>query len=165
MPPVILRLTQSAVETAIVVVLLALGGLIVYDSVQLGSGWGQQGPQPGFFPFILALMMLAGTLAVLLMSVRKPDRQPFFQVSQEVVDLLKVGLPIVALVAAMPWTGLYITSGLYMTFFMAWYGKFRWYQALAGGLALPTILWLFLRVGFNIAMPMSIFYRTGALPF
>jgi hypothetical protein len=48
---------------------------------------------------------------------------------------------------------------------MAWYGKFRWYSALAGGIILPVVLWLVLREGFNISMPMSVFYRSGTLPF
>jgi hypothetical protein len=48
---------------------------------------------------------------------------------------------------------------------MVWYGGFRWYQALAGGILLPAVMWLTLREGFNISMPMSMFYRSGILPF
>jgi hypothetical protein len=48
---------------------------------------------------------------------------------------------------------------------MAWYGKFRWYSALAGGIILPVVLWIMLREGFNISMPMSALYRSNILPF
>ena len=164
-PPIWLRTTYSGVETGVIIVLIALGGVIIYDAVRLGPGWGAQGPEPGFFPFVLAILMVGGALALLFMSVRRPNRRPFFEVSQEVEDLLKVGVPILATVAAIRWAGLYITSGLYLAFFMAWYGRFRWYEALAGGIMLPVILWLLLRQGFNISMPMSVFYRTGILPF
>ena len=165
MPPFWLRLTYGAVEIAVAALLAALGGLIIYESVRLGPGWGEQGPQPGFFPFTLAILLAAAALGVLVKSVKAPDTQPFFEVQQEVTDLLKVGIPIFVAIAILRWAGLYITSGLYVTFFMAWYGKFRWHEALAGGIALPVILWLVLRHGFNIAMPMSVFYRMGVLPF
>ncbi len=48
---------------------------------------------------------------------------------------------------------------------MLWYGRFRWYQALAGGILLPLAMWMTLREGFNIAMPMTVFYHKGILPF
>jgi putative tricarboxylic transport membrane protein len=41
----------------------------------------------------------------------------------------------------------------------------RWYEALAGGILLPLIMWLALRQGFNIAMPMSVLYTAGIAPF
>jgi putative tricarboxylic transport membrane protein len=48
---------------------------------------------------------------------------------------------------------------------MAWYGKFPWYQAILGAVMLPVVLWLTLRYGFNLNMPMSVFYRSGYVPF
>ncbi len=165
MPPIWLRTTYSAVEFGVSIVLLALSGLIISDAIRLGPGWGEQGPQPGFFPFVLAICVLIGAIGVLWINIAKPDRRPFFDVPQEVEDLLKVGAPVLVAGAIIPWTGLYISAGLYIAFFMAWYGKFRWYAALAGGVLLPAALWMTLREGFNIAMPMSMFYRTGVLPF
>jgi putative tricarboxylic transport membrane protein len=166
MTPIWLRTTHRAVEVATVVVLIALGVLLLWESLRLGPGWGEQGPQPGFFPFVLTIMMLIGTLGVLYVNAyRHPDTRPFFEVSEEVSDLLKVGIPIAVAVFAIRWLGLYATSGVYLAFFMAWYGKFRWWQAILGGILLPLSLWLLLRWGFNIPMPMSVLYRQGILPF
>ena len=165
MPPFWLRVTYGAMELAVALLLVLLGGLILNEAFRLGPGWGDQGPQPGFFPFVLSIVMTLAALGVLVKSWKVPDSQPFFEVQQEVTDLVKVGLPILAAIALLRWAGLYVTSGIYIAFFMSWYGRFRWYEALAGGIALPVILWLVLRHGFNIAMPMSVFYRTGVLPF
>ncbi|HEX2256132.1 MAG TPA: tripartite tricarboxylate transporter TctB family protein [Afifellaceae bacterium] len=160
-----MRTSHRAVEIATAVVLVLLGVLIFWESLRLGPGWGVSGPQPGFFPFVLTLMVLIGVLGVLYVNIyRHPDTRPFFEVSQEVTDLLKVGVPIFFAVLAIRWLGLYITSGLYLAFFMAWYGKFRWWQAILGGILLPLIMWVVLRQGFNIAMPMSMFYRMNILP-
>ena len=165
MPPILLRISHNAVEIGATIVLLALGGLVFYDAIRRGPGWGESGPQPGFFPFVLTFFMVIGAAGVLVQCVMKPDRRPFFEAPREIEDLLKVGIPIVIAVLAIRWVGLYVTSGVYLALFMAWYGRFRWYQALAGGILLPGVMWMTLREGFNIAMPMSMFYRSGTLPF
>jgi hypothetical protein len=166
MVPIWLRTTHRQVEIGAVVVFLLLGALVLWDTIRLGPGWGESGPQPGFFPFVLTILLVLGTLGVIYVNIyRHPEGRPFFEVSQEFSDLLKVGIPILVVVALIRWLGLYITSGLYIGFFMAWYGKFHWYWALAGAIILPAVLWLVLREGFNISMPMSVLYRRNILPF
>ena len=166
MEPIWMRTTHRQVEIGTIVVFLLLGILLLFESMRLGPGWGESGPQPGFFPFVLTILLVLGTLGVAYVNIyRHPESRPFFEVSQEVTDLLKVGIPILVVVALIRWLGLYITSGLYIGFFMAWYGRFRWYWALAGAILLPAVLWLTLRYGFNISMPMSVLYRRNILPF
>jgi hypothetical protein len=166
MVPIWLRTTYRQVEIGAVVVFLLLGALVLLDTIRLGPGWGESGPQPGFFPFVMTVLLVLGTLGVIYVELyRQSDTRPFFEVSEEVADLLKVGIPIVIVAFVIRWLGLYAGAGLYIAFFMAWYGKFRWYSALAGGIILPVVLWLVLREGFNISMPMSVFYRSGTLPF
>lgn len=166
MTPIWMRTTHRAVEIGFIIVLLFLGVAIVNESVRLGPTWGESGPQAGFFLFVLSIAMILGTLGVAYVNAyRTPDMRPFFEAPQEVEDLLKVGLPIIALVLLIPLLGMYVSAGVYLAFFMAWYGKFRWYSALAGGIILPVALWMTLREGFNISMPMSAFYRSSILPF
>lgn len=113
----------------------------------------------------LTVLFMLGTVSVFLYALLKPDERPFFEVKQEVVDLCSVGLPIFATVFLINWLGIFVTSGLYLGVFMFWYGRFPWYSALTGGLLLAVILWLMLRVGFNISMPMSALYYKNILPF
>ncbi len=166
MKPIWLRASIWHVEIAVVVLLLGLSALLVRESLELGATWGVSGPDPGFFPFVLTALVLIGLAGVIVSDIfLQPNHKPFFEAQEEVTDLLKVGLPILAVVFLMRYLGLYLTSGLNIAFFMAWYGKFRWYEALAGGVILPVALWLMLREGFNISMPMSMLYREGILPF
>jgi len=160
-----LRMSHHAVELSVAILFIALGGLVFYDAIRLGPGWGESGPQPGFFPFVLTLAMTLAAVAILILASRNPDRQAFFEVSHEIDDLLKVGTPILIAIIAIPWLGLYITSGVYLGLFMALYGRFRWYSALAGAILLPAIMWFTFREGFNISMPLSVFYRMDILPF
>lgn len=166
MAPIWMRTTHRAVEIGLVAIFLILGAVIVAEAVELGPTWGESGPQAGFFLFVLAIAMILGTIGVAYINAyRNPDMRPFFEAPEEVEDLLKVGLPIFALVLIIPLFGMYMSAGIYLAFFMAWYGKFRWYSALAGGIILPVVLWIMLREGFNISMPMSALYRSNILPF
>jgi putative tricarboxylic transport membrane protein len=79
MPPIWLRLNYATMEAAIAIALLALGGLVLYESIALGPGWGEQGPEPGFFPFVLTLAMILGALVVLYPALVRGDRRAFFE--------------------------------------------------------------------------------------
>jgi putative tricarboxylic transport membrane protein len=164
-PPIWLRTTINTVEVVVAILLLVLCAVLLNESLRLGAGWSTHGPNAGFFPLVLTILAIIGTLGVLYTAYRAPDRRPFFEVNQEIVDLLKVGLPIFGAVLLIRWLGIYATAGVYLAFFMAYYGKFRWYSVLAGGILLPAAMWFLLFRFFNIPMPMSMFYRQGILPF
>ena len=164
MTPFWLRTKTATVEYAVCAALLGLGVVLFNEAIRLGPGWGEQGPRPGFVPFVLTTMMVVGAIGVAITNYFKPDLRPFFEVSQEVVDLLQVGLPVFLVVYLIPWLGIYITAGLYMGFFMAWYGRFRWQVALVGLVVFPLVLWIILSKLFGLPLPMSVFYRQGLLP-
>ncbi len=58
--------------------LLAAGGLLVlWDSLRIGVGWSTDGPQSGFFPFWLALALLACCASIVVQAIRRGDHTPF----------------------------------------------------------------------------------------
>lgn len=159
------RVKIKTIEISAAVLFFAFGALIFYKCLELGAGWTYAGPEAGFFPIVLTVLILIGSASVLYSAVRHPNNEPFFEVSQEVVDLLKVGLPVLFSIALLPYLGIFIVSGLYIGLFMIYYGDFKWWQAAFAGILLPVILWFLLRQAFNLAMPMSWLYSEGVLPF
>lgn len=139
-------------------VLLAI--LVIVEAVELGPGWGKAGPQPGFFPFSLALVMGVGSLVALVQALVRRDSSPFFEVRQEVVDVTKVGIPLAVAIGSISFLGLYIVTVLYIGLFTAWYGGFRWYASFGAGLVSAAALYLGLERGFLISMPKSMWYGT-----
>ncbi len=158
------QITVKRVEIVVCLLFIALAGRVIWEGVRLGPAWGETGPQPGFFPFALALVLLAGALGALISAARQRDSEPFFAAPEEWIDLLKVGIPSGIAIGLISWLGLYITSGLYVAFFVAWYGRYPWYLWLLAGVVVPVVLYALLRYGFNISMPMSPWYRQGILP-
>jgi hypothetical protein len=159
------KVSLNAVGVGVVLLLLALGALIFNEAVRLGPGWTYSGPQPGFFPLIMTVAMITGALGTLLYCIFKPDRRPCFEASHEVINLTLVGAPILLLIIAMQWLGLYIASGIYIALFMIFYGRFHWWAGILGGAVFTTVLWVMFARLLNVPMPMSAFYQSGALPF
>jgi len=48
-------------ELAVAGVLMLLGALVVFDSLRIGMGWADDGPQSGYFPFYIGAMLLASS--------------------------------------------------------------------------------------------------------
>ena len=63
-------------DLATAVVLMAAGVLVVWDSLRLGIGWGSDGPQSGFFPFWLAVVLLVSCAAIAWQAWRQGERGP-----------------------------------------------------------------------------------------
>jgi putative tricarboxylic transport membrane protein len=158
------RFTLRHAEVLAGVAFVALAILVVWQGFDLGPGWDDSGPQPGFFPASLALLMGLGGVAALWAAVRSRDETPFLEVRQEAVDLIAVGIPAALAVASVPVLGLYIMTTVYIGAFAAWYGGLRWYFTVPGGLAGALVLYWALERSFHIPLPKSIWYGTW-LPF
>lgn len=152
------KLTLRQMEFAVGAAFLAVAVLAAVEGARLGPGWGDTGPQPGFFPFTLAVLMGAGALGAIVHAARHATADPFFEVRQEIVDLAKVGAPMAVAIALVPTVGLYLMAGLYVAFFSWWYGRFAWWSALVSGAAVLLALYLVLDVGFRLPMPRSVWY-------
>jgi putative tricarboxylic transport membrane protein len=162
------NVTYARAEVATAAAFVMIAAFAAWEGIGLGPGWGENGPEPGFFPFALATIMGLGGLALLVRhlvpALRASASSPFMEDRLEAVELTRVGLPILAAFAAVPLLGLYITAALYVWLFAWWHGRFRWYTSLAAGLVTSVVLFALLSQGFRIPMPQSIWYGTH-LPF
>ena len=157
------HLDPRKAEIVVGLLFVALAAVIIRETVRLGAGWGSSGPQPGFFPTLAALVMGLSALVVTARAVRAPGKA-LFDSREQAVDVLKVGVPIAAAVIALQYLGFYLMTALYVSLFAAWYGRYRWYVALAAGLLLPVALFFTFERGFRIPLPKSVWYG-DALPF
>jgi putative tricarboxylic transport membrane protein len=128
-------------EIVTAAVLMLLGIIVIFDAVRLGLGWGPNGPQGGFFPFWLALIMVLCCAAIIVQAIlHEPGKR--FVSREQLGPVLKVLWPAVAAVAVMQYLGLYVASALYMGFYMRWVGRHSWITVftLAIGISVATFL-------------------------
>jgi putative tricarboxylic transport membrane protein len=143
---------MRAAEIVTASVLMLLGGIVLFDAVRLGFGWGADGPRGGFFPFWLALIMVIACGVILAQAVLG-DRGKSFVSREQIESVLKVLWPAVAAVALMNFVGLYVASGLYMGFYMRWVGRHSWGTVVAIALGLPIASFLIFEKWFLVPMP------------
>jgi len=133
-------------------VLMLLGGVVLFDAVRLGFGWGPDGPRSGFFPFWLALIMVVVCGVILVQAARDGQGKSF--VSRDQLDsVLKVLWPATAAVALMHFVGLYVASALYMGFYMRWVGRHSWVTVAAIALGISIGSFLIFEKWFLVPMP------------
>ena len=118
-------------------ILAAAGALVLADAVRLGTGWGADGPQSGFFPFWLA---------------RRASPYPFVT-RQALGPVLAVLVPAAGFVVLTQAIGLYVASALYMGFYMRWIGRHSWIAVVALGIGFPVITFLVFEKWFLVPMP------------
>jgi hypothetical protein len=138
--------------------LLFLSTIVMYDALRLGSGWGSEGPQSGFFPFWLAALLAAVSLVLLLQAWRSRSEKPFVTRDQ-FIPVLKVLGPLAGFILVTdppgPWSGLglYVAAGLYLAFYMRWVGRHDWRTVVALATVVPVITFLIFETWFLVPMP------------
>ncbi|MGU0872459.1 tripartite tricarboxylate transporter TctB family protein [Pseudomonas aeruginosa] len=107
------------VEIGLALFTAALGAIVMYGSQDIGIGWGDSGPEAGYFPFYIGLLLSAASLGNLLLALcRWRALGTSFVARTAFRRVLAVFLPIAAYVAAMPFAGIYLASALFIAWFM-----------------------------------------------
>jgi len=138
--------------------LMLLSGIVIYDALRLGAGWGIEGPQSGFFPFWLAALLAAVSIVLFFQTWRRRSQEPFVTV-ERFAPVLKVLGPLAGFVVLTdppgPWSGLglYLAAGLYLGFYMRWVGRHDWRTVVALATAVPVITFIIFETWFLVPMP------------
>jgi hypothetical protein len=135
------------VEAGLALFTAALGGVVMHGSYASGIGWGDAGPEAGYFPFYIGLLLTTASLANLLLTLLRWRALGEAFVSRGAFrQVLAVFLPIVIYVACMPFAGIYLASAGFIAWFM-WRDRQRekpyglpTIVAVAGGAALASYL-------------------------
>lgn len=149
---------MRAADLLTVALLLGLGGVVLFDALRLGIGWGTDGPQSGFFPFWLATGLVVTTGAIAIQTFVRGATRPFVT-REQMVPVLKVVAPLTGFVVLTdppgPWSGLglYVAAALYLAFYMRWVGHHRWAAVLAVAILTPVIAFVIFERWFLVPMP------------
>ena len=141
-------------EVVVAVFLLLVGVLVVTDSLRVGTGWGDDGPRSGYFPFYIGSLLLisSGTVLVTtLLKWRKAD--PVFAEHTQLRSVMAVLVPMVIYVLAIALLGIYLASMLLIGYFMRRHGKFGWALTVSVSVAVPVIFFLVFERWFLVPLP------------
>lgn len=143
-----------SVDLAVAVVIFALGALVAWDSHRLGSSWGSDGPQAGYFPFFIGLLICFCSAVVFAQALFriKTDRAVFVTVGQLKQVMVILG-PSTVYVLGVQLIGLYVSSAIFIFLFMKIAGKYSWLRSLMVALAVSLISFVLFEIWFKIPLP------------
>jgi len=146
-------ISTRTVEIVAAVAILLLGALVVFDSVRLGAKWADDGPQSGYFPFYIGVILCVCAAALLAYAIVGKVAGPRTFVSRvQLQRVMQVLVPAVVYVAAIQLVGIYVASACYIAFFMRWLGKYALSLALALGVGMMAAFFLMFEVWFKVPL-------------
>ena len=147
-------LRMRAAEIAAAAGFLVLGAIVIFDSRRLGFGWKDDGPQSGYFPFYIGVILCVCALVNLSSAFAAAKRKDgtFVEVGQLKL-VLSVFVPTAAYVGLIGWTGIYVASALFVALFMRLLGKYAWWQAAAVSIGNSVFFFVTFEVWFKIPLP------------
>jgi len=146
---------RKSAELAVAAFIFLLGAIVIVDSVRLGFGWQEvHGPRPGYFPFYIGLIMCVASLvnAARALMVRGADNKTFVAVGQLKL-VLSVLVPTMLYALLVTWIGIYISSILFIAFFMRWLGKYPWWKVIGVSLGTAVVIYLVFEKWFKVPLP------------
>ena len=147
-------LRHKGAEIAVALILMAFGALIAFDSVRIGARWIADGPQTGYFPLYISLLLCAVSAVNLALALRmKPEANRTFVQRGQLKLVLSVLVPAAVFVGVISWTGLYLAATLFIAFFMYRLGGYPWWKAASGGVGTGVVLFLLFEIWFLVPLP------------
>ena len=144
----------KAVEVGVAVAIFLFGALVVFDSYRIGARWGDDGPQAGYFPFYVGLLICLASAAIFARAFRNSALAAESFVSRdELKKILTVLVPTVVYVALIAPLGFYLASTLYIAYFMWHLGRYPWVKIAPVAIGVSVAFFLIFEIWFSVPLP------------
>ena len=144
--------SHKLVEAGVTLLIALFGAIVIAGSLKAGVNWGAEGPRAGFFPFYIGIFILVSSAINLWNGLREDDDGLFAEWGQ-LRQVMSVVIPTAIYVGAMPFTGLYVASTVFIAWFMRWLGKYSWVTVLAVSLGMPIVTYFIFERWFLVPLP------------
>lgn len=156
--------STRTVELVTAALVFLFGALVVYDSIRLGFRWASDGPQAGYFPFYIGLLICVSSVVIFVRGLRNAALgQKVFVYRGQLNLILKFMVPsfvyalLIGGVAIGPieigGLGIYVASVLFIAFFMMWLGKYSFAKSAAVALGVALFFFLVFEMWFKVPLP------------
>lgn len=146
--------STRAAELAVAVLFMLFAAVVMADSLRLGARWAADGPQAGYFPFYLGVIIAACALITFVLGLRlRGERNRAFVEVGQLRLVLTVLVPSAIYVALVGWLGIYVCAVLYIAFFMRVLGRYAWWKVAAVALGTSVTFFLVFERWFLVPLP------------
>ena len=138
-------------ELAVAVAVGAMGAVVAGSAATHHIGWNELGPQPGYFPFRLGLLLMLTGALLFYQAIRAGGGASFVS-REQFRRVLSVFLPTAALAVAIPFLGCYVPMAIYLAAMMHWHGNFSWLRTAVTSLAITVAFYLIFELWFLVPL-------------
>ncbi len=141
-------------ELAVAGFLMAIGVLVIVDAMRVGTGWADDGPRSGYFPFFIGCALLASSAWVFVQQIVTWSRHnPVFAERAQLAQVVSVLVPMAIYVALIYPLGIYLASAVLIAYFMKRYGGYGVALTAAVALGVPLVFFLVFERWFLVPLP------------
>lgn len=146
--------TTRVMELVVSGAFMVLAGVVMLDSMRVGMGWAFDGPEAGYFPFYIGLILfLASAVTFATNLIGRNANTSNFVERSSLRLVLKVLAPTAVYIGVMYYLGIYVASALYIGFFMMWLGKYSLAKTVPVAVLIPLFLFWLFEIAFLIPLP------------
>jgi hypothetical protein len=146
--------SNGVVEIVVSLLLLALAVTLGWDNWHSGASWDSTGPQPGYFPFYLSVILGAASLYGLAVALRsRRQASETFVTRAQLRRVMAVFVPTLLFCLATQFLGLYVASFLLIAGFMRLVGKIALWKSLLTAVVFAAAMFVTFDIAFDVIMP------------
>jgi hypothetical protein len=141
-------------EVLMALFLLAIAVLVIKDSLRVGTGWGDDGPRSGYFPFYIGVLLALASVWILIGQLRQwASDKTVFADHEQLRLVFAILWPMVVYVVAIFFIGIYISSAVLIAYFMVRYGRYKWLITLPVAIGVPLFFFVVFERWFLVMLP------------
>jgi len=137
-------LSRFAVESAFALFTVAFGAVIIKGALEFNIGWGDIGPEAGYFPFRVGTLIILASVVNLVRAVlrRKELAAEVFLTREQTRHVVAFAVPVIALVGVAVGIGIYVAAALYLLFTVGYVARHRSWVTIAISVGTPLIIFV-----------------------
>ncbi len=142
------------VDVAVSLLLIVLAATLGYDNWRTGIAWDSTGPQAGYFPFYLSIILTGASLYGLFAAfLSRKEAAETFVTRAQLWRVMAVFIPTLLFCLATQFLGLYVASFLLISAFMRMVGRIALWKSLLTALLFTAIMFVTFDIAFDVIMP------------
>lgn len=145
--------SKRTMEIVVALALSAIGAVVMFDNHRIGAAWGSDGPQAGYFPFYIGVILTISSVVVLAQAVFVKGEDGSFVDKTALRQVMEVLIPSIVF-AVLTWLiGIYVAGAILIAFNMVRFGSFPRHLTAAVAVAVPVFFFFMFEVWFNVPLP------------
>ena len=141
-------------DVTVSLLLLVLAATLGFDNWRTGIAWDSTGPEAGYFPFYLSVILGGASLYGLVSTfLARKQASDTFVTRAQLRRVMAVFVPTLLFCLATQFLGLYVASFLLIAAFMRLVGRIALWKSLLTAFLFTAIMFVTFDIAFDVIMP------------